>query len=380
MSRWLVASLLFATLGGCESFPHDGPSIMAVRQGAMRPETHYSLVELDPKNDAIIAETPSAAFTGLGRVDSAARIDLIGIGDGLKVTIYERGTAVLFGSGINQTGDEHVAANTIPLLLVDRAGNVSLPFGGTVHVAGQTADQAARSIEASLKGKAVDPQVLVTVVQNVSNSVTLMGEVRNPGRFSLSEGDDRLLDVVALGAGATRPPGDIRVEVTRGPVTATIPLSALLRDSQQDVRLAPRDQVRLVYQRRKFSTFGALGRAAEIPMEDEKVTLAAALSRTGGLDSKSADARSVLVFRFERPEVAAALGIATPPSPKGVPIIYLLNLRDPAGLFVADQFDIEPDDLIYVPRSNATEVREFVDLVSAVSSVAYNVRVVSVLP
>src|SRR6185312_8172368 len=127
-----------------------------------------------------------------------------------------------------------------------------------------------------------------------------------------------------------------------------------LRDEQQNVRLAPRDQVRLVYQPRKFSTFGALGRAAQIPLEDEKVTMAAALSRTGGLDSRSADARSVLVFRFERPEVASALGVAAPPRPKGVPIIYLLNLRDPSGLFIANQFEIEPDDLIYVPRSNLT--------------------------
>ena len=382
VARWLLLGLSVAALGGCESFPHDGPSIQAVRQDASRTGAHYRLVELDPRSEAIIASTPAAALAGLDEVASTARVDLIGTGDGLKVTIYERGSAALFSSGpsLSLTGGERAAADTIPLLLVDRAGDISMPFGGRVHVAGETVDGAAWSIEPSLRGKAVDPQAVVSVVQNVSNSVTIIGDVRSPGRYPLSEGDDRLLDVVAVAGGPTHASADIRLEISRGPITATIPLSQLLKDEQQNVRLAPRDQVRLVYQSRKFSTFGALGRAAEIPLEDEKVTLAAALSRTGGLDSRSADARSVLVFRFERPEVASALGVAAPPSPKGVPIIYLLNLRDPSGLFIANQFEIEPDDLIYVPRSNLTEVREFVDVVSAVSNVAYDVRVTSVVP
>jgi polysaccharide export outer membrane protein len=115
-------------------------------------------------------------------------------------------------------------------------------------------------------------------------------------------------------------------------------------------------------------------------MEDEKVTLAGALGRTGGLDANTADARSVLLFRFERPEVAAALGVTAAPSPKGVPIIYHLNLRDPEGLFIAQQFEVRADDVIYVPRAGVAEARQFIDLVAAASSIAYNVRVTSVVP
>jgi polysaccharide export outer membrane protein len=87
-----------------------------------------------------------------------------------------------------------------------------------------------------------------------------------------------------------------------------------------------------------------------------------------------------MLFRFERPEVAAALGVTAAPSPKGVPIIYHLNLRNPEGLFVANQFEVEPDDLIYVPRSGLVEAKQFIDVVVAASSVAYNARVTSVIP
>jgi polysaccharide export outer membrane protein len=380
MTRWLVLCLSLAMLGGCESFPHDGPSIKAVREDAAHPDRHYSLVELDARSSAIVASVPPRELAGLGDVSSSARVDLVGVGDGLSVTVYERGVGSLFSQGVGQYGDDHAGANTIPLLFVDGSGDIALPFGGRVQVAGLTTAQAARVIERSLKGKAVNPQVVVNIAQNVSNSVTVMGEVRNPGRYPLAEGSDRLLDVVALAAGPTKPADDIRVEVSRGANTATGPLAQLLRDNLENVRLAPRDQVRLVFQPRKFSTFGALGHSAQIPMEDEKVTLAGALGRTGGLDANSADASSVLVFRFERPDVASALGLSAAPSPKGTPIIYHLNLRNPEGLFIADQFEVEPDDIIFVPRAGVAEARQFIDLVAAASSIAYNVRVTSVIP
>lgn len=377
-----LASLLFlAGLVGCEALPHDGPSIAAVRQGASQAKgVGYSLVELDARSSAIIQAIPQRELASLGDVSSSSPVDRIGVGDGLSVTVFERGGGALFGSGVGVTGQEQAGSTTIPLLLVDPDGDILLPFGGRVLVANLTTAEAARAVAASLQGKAIDPQVVINISQNVSNSVTVMGEVRNPGRYGLADGSDRLLDVIALAAGPTKPAADIRVEVSRGAKTASIPMALLLRDNLQDVRLAPRDQVRLVYQPRKFSTFGALGHSSQIAIEDESLTLAGALGRAGGLDINSADASSVLLFRFERPEVAAALGVASPPTPKGVPIVYHLNLRDAQGLFIANRFAVEADDLIFVPRSSTAEMKQFIDLISAATSIAYNIRVTSVVP
>jgi polysaccharide biosynthesis/export protein len=377
MARWLAAGLLLIAVGGCDTLPHDGPSIAAVRRQAAAPEGRYSLVELDARTSAILASVPGRQLASLAPVSSAARVDLIGAGDGLTITIYERGLSALFSSGVGANGEEHSGVNTLPLLLVDGAGDITMPFGGRVRVAGLTTGEAARAIEVSLKGKAVNPQAMVNIAQNVSNSVTVMGEVRNPGRYALAEGSDRLLDVVALAAGPTKSAADIRVEISRGPATATISMAQLLRDDQSNVRLAPRDQVRLVYQPRKFEVFGAANRTSEYPIEDERLTLGGALGRAGGLDAATANASSVMLFRFERPEVAAALGVTTAPSPKGVPIIYHLNLREPQGYFIAGQVEVEPDDVIYTPRAGLVEAKQFVDFVSAASSVAYNVRVTS---
>ena len=129
--------------------------------------------------------------------------------------------------------------------------------------------------------------------------------------------------------------------------------------------------MRLIYAPRKYSTFGAFGRVSDQPIEDESITLAEAISHNGGLDTLSANATSVLLFRFERPEVAAALGVRLPPTSKGVPIIYRLNLLKPAGFFVANNFEVRPNDLIYVPRSDTTELKKFLELALIISQTSY---------
>jgi polysaccharide export outer membrane protein len=125
--------------------------------------------------------------------------------------------------------------------------------------------------------------------------------------------------------------------------------------------------------------FGAFGRVSDQQIEDDGLTLAEAISRSGGLDTNSANAASVLLFRFERPEVARSLGLTATATPKGVPVVYRLNMLKPESLFVANEFAVRADDLIYVPRSDVTELRKFLELVSLVSSITYNLTVTPVL-
>jgi polysaccharide export outer membrane protein len=157
-------------------------------------------------------------------------------------------------------------------------------------------------------------------------------------------------------------------------------MSNLLAAPQENSRLAPQDRIEVLYEPRKYDTFGALGRIAQTPIEDNSLTLASAISRAGGLDTTTANAAYVLLFRFERPDVAAALGVTIPPTSKGVPIIYRLNLKKPGGFFIANNFYIRSDDLLYVARSDLTEAEKFLAVVNTVTQVIYNVRVADVIP
>jgi polysaccharide biosynthesis/export protein len=249
-----------------------------------------------------------------------------------------------------------------------------------VHVAGLRPGQAADVIREALRRRAVDPQVTVTVLDSHANSVAIIGEVRNAGHILLSPHNDRLMDVLASAGGPTKPPADLAVVVYRGARYAEVSLAGLMDRPDQNIRLAPGDQIRVVDRPRKYSTFGAFGKDSQTLIEDDSLTLANAISRAGGLDTYSAAARSILVFRFERPEVAAALGITRPPAAKGVPVVYRLDFQNPDSLFVANNFEIRSDDLIYVPRSDITEIKKFFDLINSMTAIGYNLRVTAAIP
>ena len=231
----------------------------------------------------------------------------------------------------------------------------------------------------ALRGKVANPQVIVTIASNTSNSVTLLGEVRAPGRQPLSANHNRLLEVLALAGGPSRSIHDVTVQIQRDGRTFSAPLSIITTEFDENIRLQRGDQVNLVYQPRRFSSFGAFNAVRQTELPPGPLTLAEALSGVGGLDSNLADATSVLVFRFERPEVAQALGINQPATVRGVPVVYRLNLNEGSGFFIASNFQIAPDDVIYAPRSRAAEMRKFFDFVQSMTRVVYDISAANAL-
>ncbi len=205
----------------------------------------------------------------------------------------------------------------------------------------------------------------------------VIGEVRNPGRFPLTANSDRVLDALAAAGGPTKPARDLTLTVVRGDSSATIAVDTLLNDPAENVRLAPLDQVRVLPAPRKITVFGSVTKSNEVPIVDDTLTLAGALGRIGGLNALYSNAKSVLVFRIERPEVARALGVSFPDQPglKGVPIIYRVNLSDPSGYFYAGKFEMAPNDLVYVPTADAAELEKFLMIVNSAAQFFYDAAV-----
>jgi len=362
-------------LGACTSVPHDGPSARDVERQVGK--SSYAIVDLDMRIDAAIAGQPPVRLNSLIPAASGAATDLIGPGDLLAISIFETGSGPPPGG---RTGTDSQQARTFPAILVDSSGSVSLPFAGEVQVAGLTPRLAGERVRAALKGRLVDPQVTLNVAASATNAVTVLGEVRNSGRFPLTPTANRLLDVVALAGGPVKAPGDTEVVVVRSGKTATAALTDVLRSPDENIRLAPQDQVQLRYRPRKFNTFGGFSKVSQIDIQDDSLTLAGAMSRIGGLDTQTANAQAVMVFRQERPEVARAVGVTVAQGAVATPIIYRLNLKDPSGFFVANEFEVRPNDIIYAPRADSAELKKFLDLVESLSRVAYDVTVTSVLP
>jgi polysaccharide export outer membrane protein len=89
-------------------------------------------------------------------------------------------------------------------------GSIRVPLAGTVQVAGLSPTAAGQRVEAALRDGQylVDPHVTLTVVLSRSQRVSVLGEVKNPGRYTM-ESNTTVLDLLAQAGGATEKGSDI---------------------------------------------------------------------------------------------------------------------------------------------------------------------------
>ncbi len=81
-------------------------------------------------------------------------------------------------------------------------GTLRVPYAGSVQVAGLSPDQAARRAEQALRdGKFfVNPHVTITVTTSLSQRVSILGEVKTPGRYPV-DARTSILDLIAQAGG-----------------------------------------------------------------------------------------------------------------------------------------------------------------------------------
>ncbi|HJW17220.1 MAG TPA: polysaccharide biosynthesis/export family protein [Flavisolibacter sp.] len=97
--------------------------------------------------------------------------------------------AVAGGSGTTTSG-----------FLVDQNGNIEYPRLGTVHAEGLTKEQLSNNIKDKLKEQLTQPSV---IVRFVNYKITVLGEVRSPGTFTLPTDKVTILEALGLAGDIT---------------------------------------------------------------------------------------------------------------------------------------------------------------------------------
>jgi polysaccharide export outer membrane protein len=364
------------TLSGCGTFPGWVPGSGASREQVQDISNSASFegIQLVGVNDALARKL--AAAKQLDQFSSTftskvANNYVIGPGDVIQITIWETPPAMLFGSSapvsLPSAGAGASTSVTLPTQMVSADGTISIPFAGRISVAGRTTEQIESSIVSHLKGKANQPQVLVAVTKNNASNVTIVGEVNTSGMMPLTPKGERLLDAIAFAGGLKQPVNHMAVQLSRGDTTATMALDSVIRDPKQNVVLKPSDVVTALFQPQTFSVLGATGKNDEIPFEAQGISLAQALARSGGLNDSRADARGIFLFRFEDAKLVDNKDASVKTNNGKVPVVYEINLRDPAAFLVTQNFPVQNHDVIYVSNSPGAEFRKFLTYVVMVA-------------
>ena len=142
---------------------------------------------------ASLSQTAPAQSPTLTQIYDKSETPLLqlGVGDEIKFQVY----------GQNDM-------DTVVSIADD--GTVRIPLAGAVNIAGQSPTEAAHNLEKALRdGKfLVNPQVTLTVTQTRSQRVSVLGEVRTPGRYTV-DSRTTIFDLLAQAGGVSPEGGDV---------------------------------------------------------------------------------------------------------------------------------------------------------------------------
>ncbi|PAK78893.1 sugar transporter [Acetobacter fabarum] len=365
-------------LAGCNSLPESGPTERQINQAAHDPKRStldYRIIQVNPDLIDILASQVPPLFSSLDAghsLHNPPRNDTIGPGDILQVSIYEVGSALFSPNGMSMSAGANTSmASNLPPLNVDGNGNIEVPFGGQLYVSGMTTNQLAEAITLRLKWKSQSPQVLVRIVSDITNSVIVYGGVREPNRIPLTPNREHILDVIALAGGEDRTvqsDEDYIVRLTRDEKVAELPLKTIENDPAQNIVMQPGDRVQLIYQPRSFSVFGASERVTQEQFTTPDLTMAEAISRSGGPIDSRADPNAIYLFRFESADVLKRLGVPVDKGATVGPVIYQLDMMNPSNYFLAQRFMMRDHDIIYIANASSNKFYKFFGLISTLVS------------
>jgi polysaccharide biosynthesis/export protein len=181
-------------------------------------------------------------------------------------------------------------------LYVGNDGTISVPLAGPVQVSGLTPVVAAKRVETALiNGQfLVAPHVTVALLVGKSQRVSVLGEVRTPGRYSI-EPNTSIFDLLAQAGGTTQDSSDV-IDVLRtasdGQVTRfTIDLKAVgdRNASASTQKLESGDEI-MVPRAEQFYIYGEVTTPNKYRIE-RGMTVVEAIARAGGVTPRGSERR-----------------------------------------------------------------------------------------
>ena len=244
-----------------------------------------------------------------------------------------------------------------------------------MQASGRSLTEIQKDIEGKLQNRAIEPQAVVTLVEQNATEVAVVGDVLNgANKFRVRFNGDRVLDMISKAGGLRFPGYELFVTLQRKGRRATIYFPNLVNNPAENIYVNPGDTIYVYREQQRFVAVGALGSTgstAQFAFEQERLSLNEAIAKAGGLLNTRSDAQQVFLYRMEDRSVLAAMNVKLdrfPPGQKFIPTVYRANYRDPSSFFVAQRFSVRHKDIVYVATANSVEVVKFLDYLRAITS------------
>lgn len=236
-------------------------------------------------------------------------------------------------------------------------GTLFYPYAGEIKVAGLTAQELRKEITTRLSNKILnDPQVDVRVTGYNSLRATVTGAVNRPGSISFSETAMTLPLAVAAVGGFSEEADPSGMQLRRGSKVYNINyMDAFKNNLPLDrIVLLPDDQLFIpsldeTQKENKVYVLGEVVRNTVVNLNHGTLSLVEALANAGGLQALNASASSIYVLRNS--------------GEKQIDVFHL-NAKNAMALAMADRFNLNPHDVVYVDASGLATWNRLLSLIS----------------
>jgi polysaccharide export outer membrane protein len=352
-----ISPLIGALLAACSIVPGQHmmtPPALPETTGETDNVTSEQTIPIVPIDLALIDRLREAR---LNDITTAHAADLfiqpgpyrIGVADVLQITVWDHPE---LAAALGQPTQTTKASDPASGFVVDGKGNIQFPYiDEPIHVAGKTADEVRQAVRDQLGKIFSDPQVTARIVSFRASQVYVDGEVRAPGAQTINDIPMSLTEAINRAGGFTGDADRSHLTLLRSGVSYPLDLTRMiaLGKNPQDVMLAPGDTLRV--DARNDNTAYVMGEVnkptAAIPSSDGHLTLSDALNQAGFINQTSSNAQQLYVIRQVRGEM---------------PAVYHLDARSPVSMLLANQFDLNPKDVVYVDNGSLVRFNRVLNL------------------
>ena len=341
-ARMVALLALVATVAAC-GLPRSGPSKREIFEGSVQKSGDAFVVSVNDRVTRATSVVPALGFPNSLLNAGVSGSDVIRPGDTLGLTVYENvDEGLLAERGVNSSVLEEVQ--------VDGSGYIFVPYAGRIRAAGNTPERLRQIITEKLDAQTPDPQVLVRRIAGDGATVSLIGEVGAQGVYAIERPTRTLTAMLAQAGGVVIEPEIARITLIRGNERGTVWLQDLYEHGELDIALRSGDRILVEEDTRAYSALGATGAQSIVPFESQTLSAIEAIATVGGLNTNLADPTGVFVFRNEPAEIANAV-LARNDLSGDQRIVYVLDLTEPTGMFMARDFSIRDGDTVYVTEA-----------------------------
>jgi polysaccharide biosynthesis/export protein len=336
-SKELVVSLSLLILSGCSMIPGSHIEGIDVEMENSTLEQDLSNVNISVIDSSLISLLKNNQQTySQDKKNTPIITDdydyVLGIGDVLSIGVWDH-PELTIPAAVQRTAE-------FDGFRIQADGTITYAYAANVLAVGKTIKQLHKILVAKLSQVIEKPQLDLKVVGFKSQRAYVTGEVKAPGVFPISEIPLTLIDALNQAGGLSERADWRTVNFTRNNKTEIIRIDDFYTkgDISQNRLLKHGDIIHVNRtDNQKVFVLGDVAKAGSIEINRYGLSLAEALSDVGGLNEQTANANGVFVLRKRQDNEEGVIAD-----------VYQLYAQNVVALVLADQFKLQPRDIIYV--------------------------------